>query len=289
MTMRCSSQPDHWSGQSVKLKWLSRVAGRGATFRIGVCGVRLIVSAVALLAANAAAAQVPDLSGVWLRDPPPHTPAGTPEELVGQDFGPPPGLPDEGFKLREPYATRYRQLQDRTGAAEASGEPLVDTSTLCRPEGVPGMMVGILPIEITQTRTKLLVIAEELSQVRRIYIGVKPPPLDEITPSYNGFSWGRWERDTLIVRTIGIREEARYLDLPHSRSMEVTERFRLTPTGLLEVRILVEDPAVLLQPYRLTFRYRREPTYRVQESLCENNKYRLGDDGKVIFDMHDKP
>jgi hypothetical protein len=81
---------------------------------------------------------------------------------------------------------------------------------------MPKLMTGILPIEILQTATQLVINAEALSQIRRIHLNAAMLANDDIVPSYNGHSVGRWEGSTLVVETRGVREDVRFLDIPHS-------------------------------------------------------------------------
>jgi len=241
-----------------------------------LCGI----AASVLLAASPGIAAPVDFSGVWERYPPLHDPALTPEAIFAE------GAPMPGAKprLREPFASQYEALEKKTAAAEESGQPLADASIRCLPSGVPAMMTAVLPLEIVQKRAELLILAEELAEIRRIYINEKMPPSAEIAPSYHGYSVAHWEGATLVVQTQGIREEVRFLDMPHSANMRVTERLRLTAAGMLEDQGTIEDPAVLLAPYRFTFRYKRNSTYKVAEYVCDDNHYDVNGTGGVIFD-----
>jgi len=149
------------------------------------------------------------------------------------------------------------------------------------------MMTAVLPLEIVQKRNELLILAEELAEIRRIYINEKMPPAEEIPPSYHGYSVAHWEGATLVIQTQGIRAEVRFLDMPHSANMRVTERLRLTAPDMLEDQGTIEDPAILLAPYRFTFRYKRNSTYKVAEYVCDDNHYDVNGTGGVIF--HSEP
>ncbi len=240
----------------------------------------VLAAAMTLAVAPGVAAAV-DFSGVWERFPPLHTPAPTPDAIFeeGIPMGPTP-------RFREPYATQYAEYEKKSEAAEASGTQLADSSVRCLPMGTPGMMIAILPLEIVQKRGEVLILAEELGEIRRIYIGDKMPPHDEIAPSYNGYSVAHWEGATLVVQTEGIREDVRYLDMPHSADMKVTERLRLTPKGLLEDQISIDDREFLLEPFRFTFTYKKNLTYKVAEYVCDNNHYDVTGSG-VTF--HPEP
>lgn len=177
--------------------------------------------------------------------------------------------PEGGPKLKEPYATQWKQRIDKRNAALAAGTPLADRSTLCLAEGTPGIMGAIFPIQFVQTRGQILILAEFLAQTRRIRLDKKMPALDEIPPSFFGYSVGHWEGDTLVVTTLGVREDTEFFEIPHSNEMKITERIRLTEPGYMEDRIVIEDPKVLAEPYKFTYGYRRNDDYDITEYLCE--------------------
>lgn len=242
--------------------------------------VRIVIGAALLLAAHAGMGATPDFSGTWVRYPDPY-------EGLGQ-FPEDPPPPDGGPKLREPYASAYKKLNQRKAAALKAGKPLATPSTLCLPEGMPTIMAAVEPIEILQTPRQIVVLAEFLTQTRRIYINEKMPALEDISPGYNGYSVAHWEGDTLVVRTIGVREDVMFYAIPHSSQMKITERLRLTAPGLLENRITIEDPTILAKPYAFTFGYKRDPEYRIAEYICDNNRNRFDADGGVSLEVTPK-
>src|SRR5687768_2660978 len=163
------------------------------------------VAAALLLAAHATASgATPDFSGTWERYPDPYA------AFANTPFADDPPPPAGGPKLKEPYASAYRKLTQRKVEADRKGAPLADPSTQCLPEGMPTIMGGIYPIEIVQTPKQIVVLAEFLTQTRRIYLNEKMPALEDLSPSYNGHSVGRWQGDTLIVETTGVREDVRF-------------------------------------------------------------------------------
>ncbi len=231
-----------------------------------------VVLAAALYSSGSALAATPDFNGVWARFPDPYGPGPFPD-----DPPPPAGAPH----LREPYARQYADYKKLKKAADAAGKPLADSSTLCLPEGMPTIMGAVYNIQILQVPKEVVVLAEFLTQTRRIYLNEKMPPANEITPSYNGYAVGHWEGDTLVVQTVGVREDARFFNFPHSKNMVITERLRLTAPDRLEDRVKIEDPAVLLQPYEFTYGYKKDPTYKIMEYVCDDNRYSAGADGGV--------
>jgi hypothetical protein len=232
-----------------------------------------------VLTVDAASIATPDFSGTWERYPDPWDAGPIPD-----DPPPPGGEP----KLKQPYASAYEKLKLSKAEAMKTGKPVQEPSTLCLNEGMPTIMGAVHPIEILQTPQQIVVLAEFLTQTRRVYLNEEMPSLEDISPGYNGHSVGHWEGETLVVHTIGIREDVKFLGIPHTAQMKVTERLRLTAPDLLENQITIDDPDVLAKPYKFTFGYRRNRDYRIMEYICDNNRYHLNEEGGVDLEVSPK-
>ena len=229
----------------------------------------IVVLAAALAVTVDAAAQSasrPDLTGSWERY---RGPAGDPTN-------PPPEAPPplKADLLAEWNARRAAQRE-----ADARGEPPASNVTHCIPDGVPSMMNGPFPFEIVQNATQINIAQEAYSQIRRIYLGKPQLTLDDIELGFYGRSVGEWRGDTLVVDTIGIKEYVRFRDVPHTRDMRITERFRLVTPDILWDEITIEDPAMLEKPWTVTFAYQRMPDYEIIEYVCEDNREYADEDG----------
>lgn len=236
----------------------------------------------AATAAKSKAVAPRDISGVWELYPDPF--AG--DENTFRELP----VPGDGPTLREPYATQWKALRDKRDAALKAGTPLVDPSTQCMPEGMPMIMGAIFPIEILQTPGRVTVLAEFLTQTRRIYLNRAQPKLDDITPSFYGMTTGRWEGNTLVLTTRGVKEDVRFFEIPHSADMTITERIRRTGPELMEDQITIEDPKMLLKPYRFTYGYKRNPQYEIMEYFCEREDplLKVKPDGTVEMKTSDE-
>ncbi len=227
-----------------------------------------------LVAAAIACGQTPDLSGVW-----------SPSRATGPGAPAPP----TPLELKSPYKERYEKRRAEERDAAARGEQLASTG-LCEPYGMPTMMaVAVYPMEVIQTAKQVTIIGEAFSEVRRVYVGKKQMDLDDIDPGYYGRSVGRWEGDTLVVDTLGIKEAVRgYQGLPHSPKLHITERIRRTAPDQLRDQITLEDPVVLSKPVTYTLVYKLVPDYEMVEFVCENNREYVDDKGVVRLKLHEK-
>jgi len=230
-----------------------------------------VVLAAALIApgARADASRItpphPNWTGVWVR-------IGSPSDPdVDQSKSPdPPSPTDESDwpPLTPEYLKKYRQI---TQALE-KGERLNDPTSNCLPSGFPWMMNMPYPMEILQTPGQVTVIAEWMSQVRRIYIGAKHA--ENPDPTYFGDAVGHWEGDVLVTDTIGLKSDTNLNDsgLMHGQHTRVVERWSQTKSGVLEDQLTVIDPDMLTKPWVRTLKYKLEPSFHMMEYVCENNK-----------------
>jgi hypothetical protein len=216
-------------------------------------------------------AGVPDFSGTWERYTPPRDPnaappRGTPGAGLGPTFGgaPPPLKPE----LMAAYEADVRARQE----AERRGEPIASPNAQCLPEGMPGMMIALFPMEVLQTRGQVTIVQEAFSQIRRIYIGEDPPAIEDAEPTFFGHSAAKWDGDTLVVETVGIKESVRYRNAPHSANMRIHERMKMLDENRFEDQITVVDPEYLTGPWSWTWTYRRKPGYKMYEYVCEDNR-----------------
>ncbi len=156
--------------------------------------------------------------------------------------------------------------------AERRGEPIPSANAQCIPEGMPAMMIALFPMEVLQTRGQITIVQEAFSQIRRIYIGEDPPAVDDAEPSFFGHSGAKWEGDTLVVETVGIKESVRYRNAPHSNQMRIHERMRMLDANRFENQITVTDPVYFSGPWSWTWTYQRKPGYKMYEYVCEDNR-----------------
>jgi hypothetical protein len=217
-------------------------------------------------------AAVPDITGSWER----HGGLG-PRGGGARDATIPPPAPMPQLKL--PFQKEWQDRVQAARAADAKGEPLATHNTYCLPDGMPTMMGAVFPMEILQSRGQVTIIQEAYTQIRRILMDQPQKSLYDIEPGYYGHSVGHWEGDTLVVDTIGIKENVRFQNMPHSPQMRIKERMKLVSAAVLWNEITIEDPITLEKPHTYTVAYRRMPNYTLLEYVCEDNREYADDKG----------
>ena len=236
------------------------------------CAVVPVLCAIAARPAAAQSTPRPNLTGAWV-------PFGGGR---GADpaIAPPPAGP---VILKSAYAKEY--LAQRAADVEAAkrGEPPPSAAMGCVPYGMPRMMsVASYPVEILETAGQITIITEAFSEVRRVFMDQPQLPIDEVAPGYYGHSVGRWEGDTLVIDTVGIKESVPgYQNIPHSDRTRITERVWLLTPDVLHNQITIDDPVVLEKPVVYTLAYRRLRDYKMVEFVCDNNREYVDEQGRV--------
>jgi hypothetical protein len=210
----------------------------------------LIFVLSALLApgtASAPAGSAPDLTGVWLIDH--FQPAIFPKGTT------PPFTPwgEERFKKADTKVN--------------------DPNLACLPHGLPRLMYVPLPMEIFQVPDKVLVYVEAGNQLRQIHMN--RGHREDIGPTYNGDSVGKWDGDTLVVDTVGFNDIT-WLDhagLPHSEDLHVVERIHRVDHDTLVDDFTIEDAKAYTKPWKASQTYHLKPGWEIAEYVCDNNKY----------------
>jgi hypothetical protein len=147
--------------------------------------------------------------------------------------------------------------------------------------GYPGGMIRMMsPARGLQfvLRPEQVWIVYERPDVRYIYTDGRPfPPKDELWPTFEGYSIGHWEADTLVIETRSIRG-----GIPIDRTgaclsdeAHVVERIRKTDERTLQSDIAIEDPVAFTAAWKVTRRYtkRREQFPRMENvSSLENQR-----------------
>jgi hypothetical protein len=184
----------------------------------------------------------------------------------------PPPAPIPPPPLKPEYKAKWEAHRKELADAEAAGKPLYTNYTGCMPDGMPAMMMGMFPMEVLQTPGQITIIQEAYNQVRRVYMNSELPPFEEAEPLFWGHSSGKWEGDTLVVTTVGVKEDVRFRDAPHSNQMKIVERLRLLSDNMMEDVVTVTDPVTFDGPWTWKWMYKRIPGYKMLEYVCESNR-----------------
>src|SRR5688572_2991476 len=148
----------------------------------------------------------PDLSGLWEAAP-----------KYDSDFTPSVALP---------WAREQAQTREANPASDSWG-------TLCLP---PGPMINLTgPLRIIQTPDTFAILYEVPNNFRQIFMDGRDLPKDP-NPTWQGYSVGRWDGDTLVVDSIGFNDKSMVgrPNYPHTEALRLTERYRRRDFGHID-------------------------------------------------------
>jgi hypothetical protein len=247
---------------------------------------RLLVPGTALLCLCAAPTH-----GQWLDAPEPAGPRTADGKLDLE--APPPRLPngrvdlqgiwmpDDNRYIRDlaldvgddnvPYRPWARRLFDERKDGAHSRE---DPDAHCLPQGIPKLGWVSYPWKLVETPSSIAILYETFTFWRQIFTdGRKVDP--NATPTWMGYSTGRWEGDTFAVETTGFNGKA-WLDQlgrPTTDQLRVTERFTRTHFGHMRIDVTIDDPGAYTAPWSASQVVHLRPGWEPLEFIClENNK-----------------
>jgi hypothetical protein len=92
-------------------------------------------------------------------------------------------------------------------------------------------------------------------------------------PSWEGYSVGRWEGDTLVVDSNGYNDKtwtSRY-GVSHTEALRITERYRRSDFGHLDVEVTYTDPKAYGKPWGFKTTMRMAADTEMLEAICERS------------------
>ena len=160
------------------------------------------------------------------------------------------------------WRTRYEEAARRAedqGNME-SANPIVDSHTIYCNAGLPRLIATPFDYQffITPERT-LIMVGGAGGEARTIYTdGRKFPPADEMWPKFWGWSIGKWEGDTLVIETRGMKPGLWADPTPMTLSDKAVlhERIRRTGPDVIEDQVTIIDPVAFTAPWKFTRAYK---------------------------------
>lgn len=196
-----------------------------------------------------------DLSGVWM--------GNYNESIIPNELLTPWALAKFNSQVTE------REVGDRPitlDGAKVNTDPIVKS---CDPPGVPRVYFHARPFEIMQVHGRLILHYEEYNTFREIWADGRELPKDA-DPSWNGYSVGHWQGDTLVVDTTGFNGKT-WIDNaghPVTESLHLTERFRRIDHEHMAIDFTFEDPKALTKPFTYKRMYTLHPDWEISEYFC---------------------
>jgi hypothetical protein len=247
-----------------------------------------------------------DFSGVWAKPylgiEPPRSGPGPVTDLARRN-----GVRDVsryvGDYMNPILKPQAAEIVRKYGEISLSGMVYPSPRNQCWPQGVPGVFYDV-GMQMLQTPDRVSIIYNADHEVRRVRINDVHPA--SLTPSWYGDSVGRYQGDTLVIDTVGIKAGPfammDFYGTPWTDRLHVVERYRLVDdaavkegqgrglsenpflagggdSGLamddtyrgkgLQLRFTVEDDGVFTMPWSASVTYRRAASW--PESSCAEN------------------
>lgn len=212
----------------------------------------------------------PDFSGLWMTgNPVPCTPnpfldcgSELPIAIEGINMG-------AGLAGGLPYQPWAAEQVKKETAENAKDDP----HTRCMPDtflrlyGLPHMQ------KFVQVPGLLVMLDELNASYRQVFTDGRPLPVDP-QPGWNGYSSGKWEGDTLVVDSIGFRDDL-WLDIsgsPLTGAAKVRERIRRPDYGHLEVEATVDDSKAYTKPWTVKLKQILVVDTDLVDEICIENE-----------------
>jgi len=214
----------------------------------------------------------PDFSGMWLTgDGRPCDARNTQFQVCGSELpmsrfginmsaGTPGGLPYQTWA-----AAQVKTQTEQHSIGDPHARCLPDT--FVRLYGLPHMQ------KFVQTPGLLVMLYELNANYRQVFTDGRPLP-DDPQPSWQGYSTGKWDGDTLVVDSIGFRDGL-WLDMagtPMTDAARVRERIRRPDFGHLEVEVTVDDAKAYTRPWTVTFKQNVVLNTELVDEMCVENE-----------------
>ena len=233
----------------------------------------------------------PDFSGIWTTAEPNIRPKGelsSPQNVPGprrsQSANDSPADPGSITASRQmanigvdlpgglPYQPWLKALVKKRTANLAIDDPHIRClpDNFLRAYGLPHLL------KFVQTPNLLVVLDEMNAIYRQVFIDGRPLPEDP-NPSWQGYSSARWSGDTLVIETIGLRDDT-WIDWNGSvltEAAKVREQMRRPDFGHLEIQVTVDDPKAYTKPWTVTLKERIVIDTELIDEICIENEQSL--------------
>jgi hypothetical protein len=146
----------------------------------------------------------------------------------------------------------------------------------CLPMGFMQLHGHPQPRKIVQTPELILIMYEGNQGLRQIFMDGRdlPEVNEDLQPWWYGYSIGRWEGDTLVVESVGFRDDG-WLDVygsPLTAQGKLIERWRRPDFGHLEIDVTIDDPKAYTKPFTVRVSHQILLDQQLIEFICNENE-----------------
>jgi hypothetical protein len=152
-----------------------------------------------------------------------------------------------------------------------------DPMVSCLPPGGPRQFqaAGGLQILDQPDRQRIFVLSGGGNRNwRLIYLdGRVNPQSEDVSPTYFGYSSGKWDKDTLVVETVGFNERFWFSNggLPNTENLHLTERISRPDFNTLKYEVTVNDPGAYTRAWTSSWNLQWQAGQDIGEYFCQDN------------------
>ena len=222
----------------------------------------------------------PDFTGIWISD---RTEPG--QETITDTSSLPSGRHMQDMGVDMEGGLPYQPWQLPIVKKRTENLAIEDPHIRCLPDsflrayGLPHMLKWVHTPDI------LVMLNEMNAGYRQIFTDARALP-DTPSPAWQGYSSAKWDGDTLVVDTIGMRDDT-WIDWHGSvvtEAAKIHEEIRRLDFGHIEIKATVDDPKGYTKPWSITMRQRVVVDAELIDEIClENEQFvkRMGLDGET--------
>jgi len=145
----------------------------------------------------------------------------------------------------------------------------------CLPQGLPKILVAPAPWRIVQAPGYMVFVHEAFNLWWQVFLdGREFVPSNDVTPTWMGYSTGKWEGDTLVVDSRGFNGKV-WLDQlgkPSTEALHVIMRFRRKDFGHMDLQITIDDPKAYTRPWSVAVETTLSTNTELMEFICLENE-----------------
>jgi hypothetical protein len=215
----------------------------------------------------------PDFSGIWTTAEPNNEEGGEVKVASdGTDLGASRQMANIGVDLpggKLPYQAWLVPIVKKRTDNKAVDDPHIRCfpDNFLRAYGLPHLLKFV-------HKPDLLVVLNEMNATyRQVFTDGRPLPEDP-NPSPQGYSSAKWSGDTLVIDTIGVRNDT-WIDWNGSvltEAAKVREEMTRPDFGHLVVRVTVDDPKAYTKPWTVTLKERIVVDAELIDEICLENE-----------------
>jgi len=168
-----------------------------------------------------------------------------------------------------PDGLPYTQWSKDRMAERAVNGGREDPHAYCMPPNFPRAWTLPQYTKIVQTPELIVMLHEFNASYRQVFLDGRHFPEDP-NHTWNVYYTGHWEGDTLVIDTIGIRDDM-WLDLqgsPITEAAHITERLQRNTFGILNIDITIDDPKAYTRPWTVALEHAIEVDTQMLDEIC---------------------